>query len=533
MNGRIVFTLVLAACALTAQAQPAALVSTQAADEVVAIGLTRIAVAQDGSFALAYEALVEKPGSSARWGLFVQRYSPAGSPVGPLHQFAAESCSGLDIWLSDFNEHPEIGFQPGGTLVVLMQHTGEFQIGSDGVRSAEMTLAAIDASGQVVDLNRSGACVQKKLIFPGGGRQDRPRLAVTPQGALIITSDGFFDRSSLRNVALRVLDANGDQVIEQVIPHDDPQSLQAFHMRPDIATNGALLLTVWNECPVVDNQGNANDCNIGAQLASITNAGLVAVGTNRMVNVGDAPGTLQLYPSAAMNAAGQSVIVWADARDGMQGEIYGQRLDANGEPSGPNFRVSAGDGDIDARPEVAVLDDGRFMVVWTDSAATGFAARGRQFAADGTPLGPTFKLMEATGAESGLPDVVVSDQQRFAYVWLSRQNGTYAVHANPSAPVTSHADDAPERPEAFALHAPHPNPFSTRTAVAFTLSRAGRVRLVVFDALGRELSLVMDEVQTAGTHTALFDGSGLPSGIYFVQIESGAFRAVQKMVLIR
>jgi hypothetical protein len=258
-----------------------------------------------------------------------------------------------------------------------MQHTGEYQIGGDGVRSAEVTLAALDQNGQVIDLNNSGSCTQQKLIFVGGGRQDRPRMALTPADMVLVTLDGFLDDAPWRNVGIRVLDNSLSTVAEQVIPHDDPGSQQAIHWYSDIATNGSLLASVWTRCPVLDNQGSYSECDVEAQFAELTGTQevLQAVGTNRVVNVGDPAGTYSIWPVVAMDAAGNSVVAWADTRTTLDGEIFAQRFDASGQPVGGNIQVSTGLGEIYGSPEVAMLPDGRFMVAWFDSAAVGFSAR--------------------------------------------------------------------------------------------------------------------------------------------------------------
>src|SRR5690606_34550067 len=88
-------------------------------------------------------------------------------------------------------------------------------------------------------------------------------------------------------------------------------------------------------------------------------------------------------------------------------------------------------------------------------------------------------------------------------------------------------------PRAFALHAPYPNPFANRATLAFDLPQPAMVRLAVFDALGREMAVLVEGKRAAGRHEAVFDAAGLPGGAYFVRIEAGTFAATQRMVLVR
>jgi hypothetical protein len=57
--------------------------------------------------------------------------------------------------------------------------------------------------------------------------------------------------------------------------------------------------------------------------------------------------------------------------------------------------------------------------------------------------------------------------------------------------------------------------------------------LKVFDVLGREVATLADGVQPAGSHTVLFNGSELASGVYLCRLQAGDFSATQKMVLLK
>ncbi len=88
-------------------------------------------------------------------------------------------------------------------------------------------------------------------------------------------------------------------------------------------------------------------------------------------------------------------------------------------------------------------------------------------------------------------------------------------------------------PKEFSLLQNYPNPFNPTTTVAYTLPRAGRVRLVVYDALGEEVSTVLDASQDAGHYTTTISAENLASGVYFYRLTAGEFNAVRKMLLIR
>jgi hypothetical protein len=96
-----------------------------------------------------------------------------------------------------------------------------------------------------------------------------------------------------------------------------------------------------------------------------------------------------------------------------------------------------------------------------------------------------------------------------------------------------------ELPSAFALQQNYPNPFNPTTTIPFTIAKAGHVRLAVFDALGREVALVVDEDLAPGTYSAPFNAAALASGVYFYRLtsalgsEAPLVSEAKKMLLLR
>ncbi len=89
-------------------------------------------------------------------------------------------------------------------------------------------------------------------------------------------------------------------------------------------------------------------------------------------------------------------------------------------------------------------------------------------------------------------------------------------------------------PEAFALTPAYPNPFANRATLGFDVPEATTVRLVVYDMLGRAVAVLVDGEVEAGRHETVFDGSGLPSGVYLVRLTTATgFAATQRVTLLR
>ncbi|RJP78809.1 MAG: T9SS C-terminal target domain-containing protein [Candidatus Zixiibacteriota bacterium] len=87
-------------------------------------------------------------------------------------------------------------------------------------------------------------------------------------------------------------------------------------------------------------------------------------------------------------------------------------------------------------------------------------------------------------------------------------------------------------PETFALSI-SPNPFNPSTAIGYRLPAPGYVSFRVYDTAGREVATLVEGWREAGVHEVTFDGSGLPSGIYYVRLAAGDESQVQKVVLLK
>ena len=90
-----------------------------------------------------------------------------------------------------------------------------------------------------------------------------------------------------------------------------------------------------------------------------------------------------------------------------------------------------------------------------------------------------------------------------------------------------------EIPTHFTLSQNYPNPFNPSTKIEFQIPQAGMVRLNVYDALGREISTLVNEWLQPGSYTALFNASSFSSGTYFYQLRSGSTIETKRMMLIK
>ena len=101
------------------------------------------------------------------------------------------------------------------------------------------------------------------------------------------------------------------------------------------------------------------------------------------------------------------------------------------------------------------------------------------------------------------------------------------------SPLTAVEEKSDPAPGEFALFQNYPNPFNPSTTVSYQIPTDARVVLRVYDVLGREVQTLVNEHQSAGTHSARFDAAGLPSGIYLCTLEAGAYRETRKLLFLK
>ena len=87
-------------------------------------------------------------------------------------------------------------------------------------------------------------------------------------------------------------------------------------------------------------------------------------------------------------------------------------------------------------------------------------------------------------------------------------------------------------PRKYALFQNHPNPFNPGTTIRYELPKATFVSLRIFNALGQEVAVLVDEHEEAGQHQVVWNGKA-PSGIYFYRLQAGAYMETKKMILVK
>jgi hypothetical protein len=113
-----------------------------------------------------------------------------------------------------------------------------------------------------------------------------------------------------------------------------------------------------------------------------------------------------------------------------------------------------------------------------------------------------------------------------------------SVAFRPADTATSVEGLDESQPDGFDLGQNYPNPFNPNTTISYSLARASQVTIQIFNLLGKEVSILLDEDQPAGNHHVVWNGTDssrnvAPSGIYFYKIRAGSFSEIRKMTMIK
>jgi len=117
--------------------------------------------------------------------------------------------------------------------------------------------------------------------------------------------------------------------------------------------------------------------------------------------------------------------------------------------------------------------------------------------------------------------------------WMVTDQGEILRYRERSGTNAVRLERDEKLPVQVLLQQNYPNPFNPSTTIKYELPRASIVSLRVFDMLGREVSVLLNERKDAGVHEVKFDAVGLASGVYFYRMQAGDFVQTSKLLLVR
>jgi hypothetical protein len=111
--------------------------------------------------------------------------------------------------------------------------------------------------------------------------------------------------------------------------------------------------------------------------------------------------------------------------------------------------------------------------------------------------------------------------------------GKVPDYLKPSDIIAGLSSSSGDRPVRFGLLQNYPNPFNPKTGIRFQVPGVSEVKLVVYDLMGREVAVLVNETKAPGNYEVSFDGSGLASGVYVYRLTAGSFLQSRTMLLVK
>jgi photosystem II stability/assembly factor-like uncharacterized protein len=117
--------------------------------------------------------------------------------------------------------------------------------------------------------------------------------------------------------------------------------------------------------------------------------------------------------------------------------------------------------------------------------------------------------------------------------YIYAAGGSSGVWRCPLSLITSYSGNKSIMPYEYSLSQNYPNPFNPTTNIRYAIPKSGFVKLVVFDMLGREVSTLVNEKQSAGSYETTFNASVHCSGVYFYRLTTDNYSETKKMILLK
>ncbi len=241
------------------------------------------------------------------------------------------------------------------------------------------------------------------------------------------------------------------------------------------------------------------------------------------------------YP--AITASGTNVFVaWDDDRDG-NSEIYFKRSTNNGSSWGADTRLTYDPG-VSTFPSIFSSSGsfGQYVhIAWQDTR-------------DGVSNYEIYYKLSSDYGTSFLGDTRLTNNASFSgvasiaalsnsvnIIWEENRDGNSEIYykRNPTGNPVGVTNINSEIPEEFSLSQNYPNPFNPVTNIKFAIPKSGLVKIVVFDVMGREVEIIVNQQMQPGIYNADWNAGSFSSGVYYYKIEAEGFIETKKMILVK
>lgn len=99
--------------------------------------------------------------------------------------------------------------------------------------------------------------------------------------------------------------------------------------------------------------------------------------------------------------------------------------------------------------------------------------------------------------------------------------------------ITGVEDELNPLPTEYLLSQNYPNPFNSSCAIKYSIPKSSQVSLKIFNTLGEEIEILVNEEKPVGVYEVNWNASNLPSGVYFYRLQAGDYVQTRKMILLK
>lgn len=241
---------------------------------------------------------------------------------------------------------------------------------------------------------------------------------------------------------------------------------------------------------------------------------------------------------------GNVYVIWDDTRGG-NSDVWFQRS----TNSGVNWlatpvRVNDVTTGNQYWPAVQCDNNGNLFAIYYDTRAG--ASQINSFIAYSTDAGTTWinQLMSDSSFTNQEPngDVRFGDyigvdafSGKVIPVWTDQRKGypNQEIYTANLSGLIAINNIGTEIPSSYKLFQNYPNPFNPVTKIRFDIPKASFVKISVYDVIGKEVKVLVNQNLNAGSYETEFTGSSFTSGVYFYEINAGSYKEVKKMILIK
>lgn len=352
-----------------------------------------IAAEASGNFAVAWQGEV-----NGNWNIYAQRCDSSGSVVGSNFKVNDDAGSPSCQYFS-----PALAMDTWGNFVITWTDCRNHSLYPDiYAQRYQSSGTPLDTNFQVND-------------DAGNTDQEQPAIATNDLDRFVITWHDY--RNDNSDIYAQRYDSSGNTLGCNFKINDDAGALNQLF--PDVGMDSSgNFVTVWQDY-------RNDDWDVYAQRFDSSGAPL-----DLNFKVNDDPGTShQESPAVTVDGSGNFVITWQDYRNG-DCDIYAQRYDASGAASGSNFKVNDDAGALDQwSPAISSDGLGNFVIAWSDNRNGNYDIYVQRYNLSGLPSGSNFKVNDDAGtSDQARPAIASRASGSFVITWQDYRDDNFDIY---------------------------------------------------------------------------------------------------------